>query len=391
MSEERFIESPPQGTEGWRDVWRRNLQHRPAKSPTFFRRLFDRVAGSLVRRSLSLELDRQRDFNIAMLELLDGSRSAIEGIAADLSAVQQHLTRDLRSVSEELIGVIGSAESGLRNDLKRIEALLPVAVQRNDALFAVLDRKIEGLAARFRDVVNPFSGAAASVITPQSFRDDFVYRRFEDAMRGGEEETRRSVEPYAKFAETHQPVLDLGCGRGEFLQACRDLNVDVRGIDGNERSVADLKARGMNVTLGLVPQSLRELVSASVGSIYAAHLVEHLPFSELVSLFEEAARLLRPGGLLMIETPNAESIAVSATDFWRDPTHLAPRHPAALVSMAREFGFSIAEITTSSPLPEAEKVDLSGIESAEVLKLGGRINARMFGDQNLRLILRRDA
>ncbi|HVT05003.1 MAG TPA: class I SAM-dependent methyltransferase [Thermoanaerobaculia bacterium] len=389
MTDERFIESPPQGTEGWRDVWRRNLKYRPAKSPTFFRRLFDRLAGPLVRRSISLELDRQRDYNLAVLDLLDGVQLSITSVAADIAALQGGLTRDLRAVSGELMNVIAVAEKGLQADLKRVEALLPVAVQRNDALFAVIDRKVEALTARFRDVVNPFA-SSAGIAAPQSLRDDFVYRRFEDAMRGSEGEIRRSVEHYAKYAEANQPVLDLGCGRGEFLEVCRAREVKASGIDGNERSVADLKARGIEVTWGFVPQALRLLPANSLGSIFAAHLVEHLPFSELVALFQESARLLRAGGLLMIETPNAESMAVGATDFWRDPTHLAPRHPAALVSMARELGFSIAEITTSDPLPDAEKVDLSGIEEGEVLKLGRRVNARLFGDQNLRLVLRKD-
>ena len=389
MTDERFIESPPQGTEGWRDVWRSNLQYRPAKSPTFFRRLFDRIVGPLVRRSVSLEFDRQRDFNLAVLDLLSDAQSSIRGVASDVTALQRDLTRDLQAVSAELMRVVGKAEAGLQADLKRIEALLPVAVQRNDALFSVIDRKIETLAARYRDVVHPFASPGAGAF-PQPLRDDFVYRRFEDAMRGGEERVRRSVEHYATLAEANQPVLDLGCGRGEFLEACRARGVRASGIDGNERSVADLKARGIEVNLGLVPAALRSLADQSLGSIFAAHLVEHLPFPELLSLFEEAARLLRGGGLLMIETPNAESIAVSATDFWRDPTHLAPRHPAALVSFGREFGFSIAEIGTTDPLPEAGKVDLSGIEGPDVLKLGHRLNSRFFGDQNLRLILRRD-
>src|SRR5207253_3475524 len=117
--------------------------------------------------------------------------------------------------------------------------------------------------------------------------------------------------------------------------------IDARGFDTNERSVADLRARGFAVELAGVPECFAAFGGQSVGAVLVMHVVEHLPVEILFSLFHEAARVLRRGGLLMIETPNAESLAVSASEFWRDPTHLAPRHPAALTLLGREHAFSI--------------------------------------------------
>jgi len=221
---------------------------------------------------------------------------------------------------------------------------------------------------RIRDVVNP-------AVSP-----DALYRRLEDGLRGSEHEVRRAVERYAELAKANAPLLDVGCGRGELLALCRDI--DARGCDTNERSVADLVARGFNVSLAGVPECFADIAGGSLGSIAALHVVEHLPVEALFALFAQAARALRPGGLLMIETPNAESLFVSASEFWRDPTHLAPRHPAALTLLAREHRFDIDEIAAIHEWPEGTKIpgDSPLVEA---------INARLFSPQDLRLILRR--
>jgi O-antigen chain-terminating methyltransferase len=119
------------------------------------------------------------------------------------------------------------------------------------------------------------------------------------------------------------------------------------------------------------------------------HVVEHLPVEHLFALFAQAARVLRPGGMFMIETPNAESIAVSASDFWRDPTHLAPRHPAALTLLAREHGFSIEEARAIHPLPEGNTIAIADDDPPSLRRTIEVINERIFAPQDLRLILRR--
>jgi O-antigen chain-terminating methyltransferase len=119
------------------------------------------------------------------------------------------------------------------------------------------------------------------------------------------------------------------------------------------------------------------------------HVVEHLPADVLFALFREAARALREGGLLMIETPNAESIAVSASDFWRDPTHLAPRHAAALTVLAREHGFAIDEVRAVHELPEGTRIPILPSDAPELQRIIHAVNDRLFAPQDLRLVLRK--
>src|SRR5436305_4572543 len=100
-------------------------------------------------------------------------------------------------------------------------------------------------------------------------------------MRGSEAHVLLEIEPYVALAREHQPLFDVGCGRGELLIAARAAGIDARGCDTNERSVADLRTRGIDVALAGVPECFSAIADASLGSIAALHVVEHLPVEAL--------------------------------------------------------------------------------------------------------------
>ena len=365
MGDERYIDAPPSGSEGWAEVWRADRRYRPGG---FLQRLFDKF----FRRGTAHDRDRQRDFNLTLLDLLRDLKADAEAIRRDLRGDVESVQRDMRKADEELAG-----------DMRHVNELIPIAARRNDALIAALDQKIETLAVRLRDVTNP-------VITAnQQLPADFLYRRLEDGLRGSDREVREAMQPYLERARASQPLLDVGCGRGELLAMAREAKIDARGFDTNERSVADLKKRGFNVEIAGVPECFGGIADGSIGSIVATHVVEHLPVDALFALFRESARVLRSGGLLMIETPNAESLLVSGSEFWRDQTHLAPRHPAALTLLAREYGFEIDEIRAVHDFPEGTRIAISPDDPPSLRRVIDAINARLFGPQDLRLILRR--
>jgi SAM-dependent methyltransferase len=359
---DRYVDTPPSGAEGWGEVWRddRRYHARPSKHEWFLR-----IVRRLFRRAAEPDTERQRNFNVVLLDL-------VADLRRDIAAVRSDLRADIDAVQRDLSDALGRESSKLRE-------LVITAAKRNDALIAALDQKIESVAVRVRDVTNPVVASS----------DDVLYRRIEDALRGTEAHVRADVAHYVRLAETHAPVLDVGCGRGEFLLACRDAGVEARGVDTNERSVADLQQRGVNASLGAVPQCFTGLGDGSLGSILAMHVVEHLPTDALFALFRESARVLRTGGLLMIETPNAESVLMSASDFWRDPTHLAPRHPAALTVLGREHGFAIEEIRAVHELPEGTKIPILESDPRELQRVIHAINDRFFAPQDLRLVLRK--
>ena len=361
MSDDRFVEAPPSGAEGWRDVWQHDRRFRPR--PARFDFLF-RFFRRLVNRSVEAEEERQRNFNVALLDL-------VRDLRADVGLIRDDLKRDIETVQRD----VRNADEALAVELHKIRELIPIAAKRNDSLIAALDQKIETVAVRVRDVTNP-------VIASSSATSDFLYRRLEDGLRGAVD-----VADYVALARERQPVIDVGCGRGEFLLALKEAGIAGRGFDTNERSVADLVARGIDAAVAGVPGCFANLGDATIGTIVAMHVVEHLPVDALFALFAEASRVLRAGGLLIIETPNAESLAVSASEFWRDPTHLAPRHPAALTLLGREHGFAVDEIRAIHPFPSS---NLFVAATEESRALVDALNERVFGGQDLRLVLRRD-
>jgi len=363
MADERYVDAAPAGADGWREVWRDDVRYR-ARSSRY--EWFLRFVRRLFRRAGEPDAERQKNYNLVLLDLLQDLRDDVASVRRDLRSDIDALQRDL--------------SAALAAESTRLRELVVIAAKRNDALIAALDQKIETIAVRVRDAVNPVVPATAP---------DVLYRRLEDALRGGEAEVRADVAPYVSLAVEHQPALDVGCGRGEFLAACRDAKIVAHGVDTNERSVSDLLQRGFDVALAGVPGCFAPYADGSLGSVLAMHVVEHLPADTLFALFRESARVLRLGGLLMLETPNAESLALAATDFWRDPTHLAPRHPAALIVLAREHGFEIEEVRAVHEIPEGARIPILPSDAPELQRVIHAVNDRLYAPPDLRLILRR--
>lgn len=348
--EDRVIETPPAGAAGWREVWQERLGYRSSDGVLLG------AVRKLVRRLMGPELDRQRDFNLATLDLLDGLRN------------------DILSIRDDVV-----------RDLARQDEKLSAGIQRNDALVTVLDQKIEGALARIRDLATPVLTSSAE----SSFRDDYLYRRFEDAARGSRDQIRESMRDLVPLLEGHAPLLDVGCGRGELLALCREAGIEARGIDVNERSVAELANEGYDVAVGAVPAALEPVPDGSLGAVYASHVVEHLPTSPFIALLTESYRVLRDGGVLVIETPNAQSLMMSGVEFWKDPSHLAPRHPASIIIIGRELGFEVATVETLHPFDRASRLTIGDDHPDDLLRLVDRLNEILFGDQDLRVVLRK--
>nr|WP_315213989.1 class I SAM-dependent methyltransferase [uncultured Duganella sp.] len=172
------------------------------------------------------------------------------------------------------------------------------------------------------------------------------YRAFEDRYRGARETIKARLAAYAPFiaplATLQRPprALDVGCGRGEWLELLGEQGFAAHGVDLDDGMLAACRERGLSVELGDAIDCLRRLPDASVALVSAFHLVEHIPFDLLQALVAEAQRVLLPGGLLIMETPNAENLVVGATSFYLDPTHLRPLPPQLLAFVAEYGGFA---------------------------------------------------
>ncbi len=177
--------------------------------------------------------------------------------------------------------------------------------------------------------------------------------KFAERFRGSEDDIRARQRMYVGRFREYAPVLDLGCGRGEMLEVFREAGISARGVDSNDDSTALCKASGLEAENADLFAYLNALPDASLGGVVSCQVVEHLPPARLPELFRLAHAKLRGGGLLAIETPNPECLAIFATHFYIDPTHRHPIPPALASFYLEEAGFGRIEIERLSPAIES--------------------------------------
>jgi SAM-dependent methyltransferase len=170
------------------------------------------------------------------------------------------------------------------------------------------------------------------------------YRAFEDRYRGSRTMIRSRLTVYLPFVQPLvQPnavAIDLGCGRGEWLELLGEAGFAAEGVDLDEGMLAACRERGLKVMNGDALAALRARPEASVAVVSAFHLVEHISFDQVQILITEALRVLQPGGLLVLETPNPENLVVGASSFYDDPSHLRPLPPKLLAFAVEHSGFA---------------------------------------------------
>lgn len=190
---------------------------------------------------------------------------------------------------------------------------------------------------------------------------DEMYAAFEDRFRGSREMiTERLREYLPRVHELREgfgadkvlPVLDVGCGRGEWLELLREAGFAARGVDSNRVTSAECLARALDVTHADVIAHLRGLASDSVSLITGFHLIEHLPLDVLVELLDESLRVLAPGGKAIFETPNPKNLVVAACNFYSDPTHQSPVFPETIQFLLEHRGFVRVELEYMHTAPE---------------------------------------
>lgn len=302
----------------------------------------------------------------ARIRRQDEDRALADAFAA---LGEELLTRQDRSAAE-LAGLYVSAMAQLRRHDRALEELAGLTHTAGEAareLTAVEDR----VGALERDVAPLSYGARAVPYMAgeplETFRHPVAgevlgfrsppgdgaggYRLFEDVFRGPRERVTELVAPYLPLLEGHGPVLDVGAGRGELLEALRDAGIEGRGVDLDAGMAAGAQAAGVEVQVGDALAVLRDTPEASLGAITAMHVIEHLPPAELDELLVLARTRLRAGGLLVAETINPHATHALKT-FWVDPTHQHPVFPEVALIRAAAAGFGSAFVM----YPRGERV-----------------------------------
>lgn len=193
------------------------------------------------------------------------------------------------------------------------------------------------------------------------------YKAFEDKHRGSRENIKDRLHVYLKYILNLKniypdvPVLDIGCGRGEWLELLKDNGISARGIDTDPGMLEPGREIGLDVLQGDGIEFLTKQKDSSKIVISAFHVVEHISFDDLLLLVKEALRVLKPGGILILETPNPENIKVSTENFYTDPTHIKPI-PSSLLSFIPEYygyeRFKVLRLQESSSLIHKNDINL---------------------------------
>jgi len=176
------------------------------------------------------------------------------------------------------------------------------------------------------------------------------YRNLEDQFRGSRDSIKERVLVYQGFLDLlleslpEHRSLDLGCGRGELLELLTDLGFKAQGVDIDEGMLRACQALKLDAIQKDALEALRDCSSNSLAIVSALHVVEHLPLETLMAIMREAHRVLMPGGLLLMETPNPENIYTGILYFHMDPSHLKPIPPELLAFMSKQSGFENSSV-----------------------------------------------
>ena len=235
----------------------------------------------------------------------------------------------------------------------------------------------------------PAAGAKVSTASPV----EMDYFQLQRHFRGTEADIRTRQSFYLPFFEGRRNVLDIACGRGEFLELMRQAKVTARGVDLDSGMVGQCLQKGLNVVQSDAFSYLETVPDGSLDGIFCAQFVEHLEAEAYVRLVSRCAGKLAPSGILVVETPNPECLAIFSQTFFLDPTHVRPIPPALMRLLFAEAG--LARITAHFLSPAAAGLPVipqlaSGLTEPDKLQAWNaavmRFNETFFGGMDYALI-----
>ncbi|HUP85262.1 MAG TPA: class I SAM-dependent methyltransferase [Acidimicrobiales bacterium] len=341
------------------------------------------------------ELDHAMGFSPAHIEYGSG----LPGGTALHRTVGKAVSRQTAGILEQMHGF---AEA-IRNVLREMVVVLE---HPNAHVHAELLGQVDALMERFADLdrtpQDPLVGLSEvrsrlerleAAEAARRFTPWFGAATFEDQFRGSKGELRDRYVDLASRLAGCGPVVDLGCGRGEFLQLLAEQGVEARGIEIDRSLVEAGRTIGLPIEYGDAVEWLAAEPDGSLGGIAMIQVIEHLTPKGRTEVVRLAAEKLRPGGRILVETLNPQSLYIFARAFYADPTHDTPVHPAYLEFLLKEAGFRDIGIEWRSPPPEGEPLEpVTGTADdpdqivAQVNANIARVNAILFGPQDYAIL-----
>jgi SAM-dependent methyltransferase len=223
-------------------------------------------------------------------------------------------------------------------------------------MIAELRTQVGVMRRAVRSLEAPAAAGVAAAPPSAAVPADAVYVAFEDEFRGSDAAIAARLRQYLPLFAGASDVVDIGCGRGEFLAALNDAGVRARGVDANGEMAAVARGRGLDVVHGDALAFVEGLPPESIGGAIATQVVEHLEPAYLLRLIDALARALRPNAPIVLETINPACWLAFFSSYLRDFTHVRPLHPDTLQYLLRAHGFTRVVLQYSAPVPEHMKM-----------------------------------
>jgi 2-polyprenyl-3-methyl-5-hydroxy-6-metoxy-1,4-benzoquinol methylase len=335
-------------------------------------------------------------------QLAEVSRTVEQMVSTSLPGIAEHLAVVSRTV-QELQQAHGGMFETQKAQGRHLDHLAGEAADYREEITGRVEegeRAAEAFESRVAAETRKLAAAVADL--EQRFRPNLHFDTFDFARRhrGDEEELTRRMHKYAVLFGPVQRVLDVGCGRGEFLQACREAGVGAYGVESDPEMVSRCSMKALEVVAGDALEHLRGLEDRSLDGIFMAQVVEHLTSAEIVEFVRLAADKLKRGARIIIETINPDTFSALRW-FWMDPTHRQPVSAATLRFLLEDAGFVLRDVLYASPVPEEEALQrlpeapaaASGEGVADLVRAWNRnvdkLNRVLFGDQDYAVIAER--
>ena len=360
------------------------------------------LSGQMVEQQQVLETQEQQ---------IAEQRQALQTQEQQIAEHRQVLETQERQLAEyrELLeihgGHFGVLEGRLRDTIQHTDEAVANLTRRVSTLDQQSDAFSSSVAKAFLKYkgVAPLSPepsdtevAVAEIDSPNvkgsTAYDKLDYFKFQNKFRGTRSLITERQEMYLPyFTGQAGPVLDIGCGRGEFLRLMQNHGIPAFGVDLYPEYVVEGELSGLDVRQG---DGVAYLAQSNelFGGIFVGQVIEHISFDQLISLCFHAYERLMPGAFLVMETPNPMSLSTFTSSFYIDPTHTKPVHPLTLEYVLREAGFTdVQTIYTDCSRPE----QLPLIESDSIHNLNEvndaiqKVSNMLYGSQDYAVIARK--
>jgi len=321
--------------------------------------------------------------------------------AAVLQALRGEVAEQLGRAQQEQMAALQAVRGELTAQIEAMHQAHAVALQALRERSSRAERRVRRFLHVLTDGQPTDGGPMAKPSLEQrkalshNLEPEFDYFGLEERFRGSEGEIKHRQRAYVEYFKGLDQVLDIGSGRGEFLELLMEAGIKAKGVDLDLDMVLYCQEKGLDVVREDAFVYLDSLPDESLGGIFAAQVIEHLEPLRIVELVKLCQRKLRPGGPLIFETPNPACLMVFARSFYMDPSHIRPIHPETMKFVLESAGFEDLQLRFSAPveavmrIPPLAGAGADGLTLEEFNKGIERLNELLYGCQDYAVIGRK--